>query len=96
VASTESNTHKLEKTSNWHFVRHDMIWKTIEICECCCSFWEISSSVSQKHNKTICRFEDIKSLHEMSDKDKRLPLVYRAYIYQPIFTPCIPNLGFQL
>jgi hypothetical protein len=32
VAPTESNTHKLEKTPNWYFVRHDTTWKTIETC----------------------------------------------------------------
>jgi len=92
AAPTESNTHKLEKTPSWHFVRCDMIWKTIEIC----SFWGISFSVSQKHDKTICRFEDVKSLHEMRDKDKRLPFAYQAYIYQRVFTPYISILGFQL
>lgn len=32
AAPTESNTHKLEKPPKWHFVRRDMMWKTIEIC----------------------------------------------------------------
>lgn len=32
MAPTDSNTHKLEKTPNWHFVRCDVIWKTTEIC----------------------------------------------------------------
>jgi len=59
TAPTDSNTHKLEKTPTWHFVRCDVIWKTTEIC----SFWGISSSVSRKHDKTACKFADVKSLH---------------------------------
>ena len=92
AAPTESNTCKMEKTPNWHFVRCDVIWKTTEIC----SFFGIRSSVSQKHDQTVCKFADVKSLQETPDKDKTLPLVYHAYIQQPIFTPYIPILGFEL